>query len=139
MTTDKRNKIIYGICKIGGVVVSCIFPIWAICERFPMWTETHGASRSLGVGGILALSVLAIIFRKSVFKYLSDKFKLQHTPPIFAWIVMLVASYVLMYIASFLRDLTTILWMGLLGCGIGTLVTFVGENFFSEKKEEKDG
>lgn len=136
MTTDKKNNKLYWAFKIGSIVISCFLPIWAIWEKFPMWTTGYGTGKSVGIGTILALIVILIIFRKAVFKFLSEKLKLNHAPPIVAWIVMLVISYILIYIGNFLRDLTTVLWMGLVGCALGNVITFIGENFFAEKKEE---
>ncbi len=132
MTEKKRNKI-YWILKILGVVISCLFPVWTICEKFPIWKNIHGAGRSVGVGAILILIVVAIIFRKSVFQFLADRFKLKHAPPLFVWVVLLIVSYVLIFIGDFMRDFTTVLWMGMIGCAIGTFLTFIGENFFGKK------
>jgi hypothetical protein len=137
MTTDKKRSKIYWLFKIGAVLFSCIFPIWAICEKFPIWTVVHGTKRSVGVGMVLVLIVVAIIFRRSVFRFFGERLKLNHAPPVFVWLVILIVVYVLIFIGDFLRDLTTILWMGMLGCAVGTLLTFVGENFFG-KEEDKD-
>ena len=137
MTDKKRNKL-YWLFKNGGVVISCLFPIWAICEKFPIWKTVHGTGRSLGVGAILILMVAVIIFRKSVFRFIEERIKLKHAPPLSVWAVLLIIAYVLIFIGDFLRDLTTVFWMGLVGCGIGTVLTFIGENYFG-KKEAKDG
>lgn len=137
MTDKKRNKL-YWLFKNGGVVISCLFPIWAICEKFPIWKTVHGTGRSLGVGAILILIVAMIIFRKSVFRFIEERIKLKYAPPLLFWGVMLIITYVLIFIGDFLRDLTTVFWMGLLGCAIGTVLTFIGENYFG-KKEAKDG
>ena len=139
MTMERKNKILYLLFKIGGIVISCLIPIWAICEKFPIWTASYGTDRSVGVGAILILIVLIIIFRKAVFKFLSDKFKLEHAPPLAVWLVLLIISYVLIFIGNFLRDLTTVLWMGMIGCAIGTVLTFVAENYFGKKDPENDG
>lgn len=101
-----------------------------------MWTAGYGTGKSVGIGTILVLIVILIIFRKAVFKFLGEKLKLNHAPPIVAWLVMLVISYILIYIGNFLRDLTTVLWMGLVGCALGNVITYIGENFFAEQKEE---
>jgi hypothetical protein len=119
-------------------VVSCLFPIWAICEKFPIWAKEHGTAKSVSVGVILLLTVLTIIFRKAVFNFISDKFKLNHAPPIVIWLVLLIVSYILMYICNFLGDLTVVLWMGLLGCAIGTVLTFIGENNFGKKDNNNE-
>lgn len=139
MTTERKNKIIYWALKVGGVFISCLIPILAICEKFPIWTKTHGTDKSVGVGAILIMVVVTIIFRKAVFKFLADKFKLQHAPPIAVWLGLLIASYILIYIGNFLRDLTTVLWMGMIGCAIGTVLTFVAENYFADKESANDG
>ena len=138
MTSERRNNLLYWVFKIGGIVISCFFPIWAVCEKFPIWRADYGTERSFGVGAILILIVLTIIFRKAVFKFLSDRFKLQHAPPLAVWIVLLIISNVLVYIGNFLRDLTTVLWMGMLGCALGTLLTFIAENFFANKENSDD-
>ena len=139
MTTETRNKYLYWAFKVGDIIVSCLIPIFAICEKFPIWTATHGTDRSIGVGAILILFVVAVIFRKSVFKFIEDKFKLNHAPPLAVWLALLVASYILIYIGSFLRDLTVVLWMGMIGCAIGTVLTYVAENYFAPKEADNDG
>lgn len=136
--SDKKRKVFYWLFKIMSVIVSCAFPIWAICERFPVWTETHGKSNSVGAGGILILIVLLVIFRKSVFGFMRDRMKLKHAPPIVVWFVLIIISYVLMYISKVLYDITTICWMGLIGCAIGTLLTFIAENRFRKESEKNE-
>ena len=137
MTDKKRNKV-YWVLKILGVVISCLFPVLAICEKFPVWKTVHGGGRSFGVGAILALIVVAIVFRKTVFQFITDKLNLKHAPPLMIWIVMLIVSYVLIYLGNFMLDLTTVLWMGVVGCTIGTILTFIGENFFGKKDKEDE-
>lgn len=137
MTTRKR-KTFYWLFKILSVAISCAFPIWAIYEKFPVWTYTYGTTRSVGVGGILVLIVILIIFRRSVFNFIRDKLKLKHAPPLVIWLAMLVISYILVYINHFIQDLTTVFWMGLIGCAIGTVLTFIAENRYGEKEEKKD-
>lgn len=138
MLTDKKRNNLYWFFKIGGVVISCLLPIWAVCEKYPLWKTAYSTGRSLGVGSILILIVVTIVFRKSVFGFLTDRLKLKNAPPLTVWIIMLILSYVLIYIGAFLEDLTIVLWMGFLGCAIGTLLTFIGENYFG-KKEDGDG
>lgn len=137
--TEKKRKRLYWIFKISAVVISCLLPIWAICERFPIWTVTHGTGRSLGAGGILILIVLLVIFRKAVFNFMADRLKLKHAPPLVIWLVMLITSYALVYIGKFLYDMTSVFWMGLIGCAIGTLLTFIAENRFGRKETDLNG
>lgn len=125
--TDRKRKILYWAFKIASVIVSCALPIWAICERFPLWAENHGTGRSIEVGSILIAIVLLIIFRKTVFSFLKDKLSLQHAPPIVIWLVMLVLSYVVAYLGEVMRDMTAVFWMGLIGCAIGTFLTYLSE------------
>ena len=70
--SQKKRKL-YWFYKILSVIVSCAFPIWAIYEKFPLWTTIHGATRSVGAGSILCMIVILIVFRKSVFKFFADK------------------------------------------------------------------
>ena len=130
--TDRKRKLLYWLFKFGSIVVSCALPIWAICERFPLWTESHGTSHSIGVGVILIAIVVLIVFRKTVFDFIRDHLNLKHAPPITIWLILLVASYILIYIGDFMRDMTTILWMGFVGCCIGTFLTYLSERFKKE-------
>lgn len=136
MLTEKKRKILYILFKFSSIIVSCLFPIWAVYEKFPLWTMNYGTGRSMGVGTILILIVFAIVFRKTVFNFIADRFKLKHAPPIFVWLVMLIVAYILLFIANFLADLVTVLWMGVIGCAIGTVLTFIAENIFGNKEKE---
>ena len=132
--SEKNRKTKYWIFKILSVLIACGLPIFAVCEHFPIWTVSHGAVRSVGVGFIIILIVIVIIFRKSVFNFLNEKLKLNHAPPIVVWLAMLIVSYILLYINDFVRDLTTVIWMGLVGCAIGTALTYVAEHFYGNEE-----
>lgn len=136
--SEKKRKILYWVFKSLSILISCIFPIWAICERFPIWKNIHGSERTVGAGGILILIVLLIIFRKTIFNFMRDRMKLQHAPPMVIWLVMIIVAYVLTYINNFIRDMTVVFWMGLIGCAIGTLLTFIAENKYGRKKDENE-
>lgn len=137
--TDKKRKALYWLFKVLSIIISCGLPLWAICEKFPIWTVSYGKYRSIGVGGILILIVLLVIFRKTVFNFIRDKLKITHAPPLAVWLVMLILSYVLVYIANFLRDLSIVFWMGLIGCAIGTVLTYIAENKFAKNKVTENG
>ena len=136
--SEKKRSILYWVFKVLGIIISCALPIWAICEKFPIWTEAHGASHTVGAGGILILIVLLVIFRKTVLNFMRDKMKLQHAPPIAVWLVLIIVAYVLTYINKFIQDLTAVFWMGLIGCAIGTLLTFISENMYGKKEEKNE-
>ena len=127
--TERKRKVLFWFLKVLSILVSCALPIWAICEKFPLWTETHGATRSVGVGVILIAIVLLIIFRKTVFDFIKDRLDLKHAPPLIVWLVMLVISYILVFLGEFMRDMTTVFWMGFIGCVIGTFITYLSERF----------
>lgn len=127
--TPRTRNILYWLLKIVSILISCAFPVWAIYERFPMWETVHGTSHSIGVGGILATFVVLFIFRRTVFNFMRDRLKLKHAPPLLGWLVMIAVSYALLFVGKFLHDITEICWMGLVGCAIGTLLTFIAENF----------
>lgn len=133
----EKHKCFFWLFKILSVVVACAFPISAICEKFPIWAETAGTGRSVGVGFILILIVIAIIFRKAVFDFCKHKLKLHHAPPIAVWIGCLIASYILIYIGNFMEDMNTVFWMGLVGCAIGNVLTFIANRFVT-KQEKTD-
>ena len=139
MTAEKKRKIKYATLKILSIIISCGLPIYAVCEHFPLWTVSYGESRTMGAGFIISLIIVVVVFRKAVFQYLRDKLNLQHAPPLAVWLIMLVVSYILLYINQFIRDLTTVFWFGLVGCAIGTALTYVAENFFAKKKEDDNG
>lgn len=136
--SNRKRKTFYWLFKLLSIVVSCALPFWAIWEKFPVWTSTYGTSRSIGAGGILIIIMFLVILRKPVFNFFEEKLKLKHAPPLVMWLIMLVVSYILVYINSFIQDLTTIFWMGLIGCAIGTVLTFIAENCFGKKEEKKD-
>jgi hypothetical protein len=135
--TTKKSKRLYWLFKVLSVFISCAFPIWAIVEKFPMWRDTHGI-HSFGVGFILILIVLTIVFRRTVFNFIRDNLNLKHAPPIVVWLIMLIISYILVYIGEFMSDLTTVLWMGLVGCAIGTVFTYIAEHCFRKKVENNE-
>ena len=134
--SQRKRKLFFWLFKALSVIVACAFPVVAVCEKFPIWTESVGKGRSVGVGLILILIVMAIIFRKSVLNFFRDKLKLQHAPPIAVWIGCLIASYVLMYIGAFVEDLNIVFWMGLVGCAVGNVLTFISNRFAEEKTDE---
>lgn len=136
MTTKKRNAL-YWVFKVASVLISCVFPVVAICERFPVWIETHGTGRSISTGGILIAIVLLVIFRKTVFSAIKERMKLKHTPPIVGWIVMLVASYAILHVCQFLADIIMVFWMGFFGCGLGTILSMVAEFCFRKEKGDE--
>lgn len=134
--SETKRKIFYWLFRGLGIVISCAFPIWAVVERYPVWTETHGAGRSLGAGGILIMFVVLIIFRKAVFGFIKEKLKITHAPPLLIWLVLILITYILIFISKILYDITIVFWMGFIGCGIGTFLAFVADNSFN--KETKD-
>lgn len=135
--SETKRKTLYWVFKVLSIIVACAFPVWAIREKFPFWMAYHGESRSIGVGGILIIIVLTIIFRDSVFNFIKTKLKITHAPPIMVWLVLISISYVLLFIGQFLQDLVVVLWMGLIGCAFGTALTFVAEHYFAEKRENR--
>lgn len=139
MMSEKKRKIKYWALKVLSIIISCLLPMYAVWDHFPIWTENHGTVRSIGAGGIICLIVLVVIFRKAVFNFLKDKAKINHAPPVVGWLVMLIISYVLLYISNFIQDLTTVFWMGLVGCAIGTVLTWIAENKYGKKEADTDG
>ena len=127
--TERKRKAFFWLFKIAGILISCGLPIWAICEKFPVWTVNHGTGCSVGVGLILVAIVLIVVFRRTVFKFIEDHLDLKHAPPLMVWLVMLVISYTLVFLGEFMRDLTTVFWMGLIGCAFGTVLTYVSGRF----------
>jgi hypothetical protein len=137
--SERKRKIKYWFVKILSVLISCGIPIYAVCEHFPLWTVSYGTGRTIGAGGIICLIIIAVVFRKAVFQFLLDKMGLRHAPPLAIWLIMLIISYVLLYIHQFLQDLTTVFWFGFIGCALGNALTFVAETIYGKKKEDTDG
>ncbi|MBQ8289317.1 MAG: hypothetical protein IJY01_00395 [Clostridia bacterium] len=135
--TDKKRKLYYWIFKGAGILISCALPIWAICERFPLWTETSGAGVTIGAGLVLIAIVLLIVFRRTVFKFAKDKLNLKYAPPMTIWIIFLIISYSLIYITDAIQSLNTVFWMGLIGSAIGSLLTYIAEHKFTEVKADE--
>lgn len=136
--TERKRKALFWLFKCAGIIISCALPIWAICEKFPLWAEDHGTGRSIGVGIILIGFVLLIIFRKTVFDFVNDHFNLQHAPPLMIWLVLLVVSYILIYIGEVMQDMTTVFWMGFIGCAIGTFLTYISERFNTKEVKSNE-
>ena len=136
--SEKNRKIWYGAFKVMSVLVSCLFPIYAVYEHFPFWIAKTGTPRAVGSGLIISLIVIALVFRKTVFDYIKKKAKLENAPPLLVWLVLIIIRYVLEYISVFLSDLSVVLWMGFVGCLIGSGLTYIAESRFG-KKEETDG
>ena len=132
-----KSNIIYYCFKVASIAVACALPLWGVIDKFPIWVETHGTGRSIGTGGLIGIIILLVIFRRTVFNFLKDKWKMRYAPPITIWIAMIVVSYMLMYVSKFLLDITTVFWMGLIGCALGGVLTFIGENFFGEEKKNE--
>ena len=138
MTVERKRKLLYWVFKISAVIVSILLPVWAICVKFPVWQLYHGNGKTIGVGAILILFVVAVVFRKTVVKFIVDRFKIKHMPPIVVWLVLLILAYGLLFISQFLSDIITVLWMGVVGGALGAVLTFIGEQFYG-KKEKVDG
>lgn len=136
--TDRKRKTLYWIFKVASILISCALPIWAVCEKFPIWTMQSGTGYSVGVGAIMIGIVLLIVFRRTVFKFINEHLKLRYAPPIAIWLVFIVLSYVMIYIANALRDMNIIFWMGFIGCAIGTLLTYIAENRFKNKENDNE-
>ena len=134
--SETKRKTFYWLFKALSIIISCALPIWAICEKYPLWTTVYGKTHSIGVGSILALIVITIVFRKAVFGFIKHKLKITHAPPLAVWLVLLAMTYVLVFIGQFMYDMVTVLWMGLIGCAIGTFLTFIAEHKFGDKEKD---
>lgn len=137
--SEKKRNTWYWAFKVMSILVSCLCPIYAILEHFPLWIAKTGTPRAIGSGMIISLIVIAMVFRKAVFEYVKKKAKLENAPPLFVWLILIIITYVLEYINSFLNDLAVVLWMGLIGCAIGNVFTYIAESRFGKKEEEKNG
>lgn len=138
MTETTNRKKLFWLWKILSIVVSCALPLWAIFDRFPLWAKDYGISRTAGMGIILIAIVLLVIFRKTVIDFFVARYKLNHAPPIAVWLVLLIISYILVYIGEVMRDMTIVFWMGLLGCAIGTFFTYLSEKYNDKKDVKSD-
>lgn len=134
--TSRKHKILFWSLKVASIFVSCALPIWAICERFPIWTEAHGTGRTVGAGSILIGIVLLVVFRRTVFDLVRDRLDLKHAPPLLIWCIMLVVSYIFVYLGEVMRDMTTIFWMGFIGCVLGTILTYLSNRFKEDVTDE---
>lgn len=133
---SKKRKLLYWLFKFTSVAISCAFPIWAVCNKFPLLTE-GGAKTTLGIGGVLAIVIVFFIFRKTIFSFFKEKLNLAHAPSVVGWIVPLGAAYGFQYLTVFVAELITILWMGLIGSCIGAVLTFIAENIIRKDKDNE--
>ena len=86
---------------------------------------------------LLRSIIVAVVFRRSVFDFLRERLRLRHAPPLAVWLALLAVSYFFIYITPFVRDLTAVFWFGLLGCAIGTAMTYVAERFFGRGEADR--
>ena len=136
--TERKRKALFWLFKIAGIIVSCALPIWAICEKFPIWTVEHGTKRTVSVGLILIMFVILVVFRRSVFEFIKNHLNLQYAPPITIWLALIIASNILIYIGEVMKDMTTVFWMGLIGCAIGTVLTYISERYATKEVNTND-
>ena len=127
--TERKRKALFWLFKCAGILISCALPIWAICEKFPLWADMHGTERTVGIGIILIAIVLVVVFRRTVFDFVKEHLDLKHAPPMMIWLVMLIISYILIYLGDVMRDMATVFWMGFIGCAIGTILTYISNRF----------
>lgn len=135
--TEKKRKALFWLFKIAGIFVSCALPIWAVYEYLPIWARDKGFPRTISVCGIIVIFILLIVFRKTVFDFLMHKLKLQHAPPLFIWLLLIAISYVLVFIGNFAQDLVIVFWMGFIGSGIGTFLTYISNRFEADGEDKK--
>ncbi|MEE0970497.1 MAG: hypothetical protein U0M06_14100 [Clostridia bacterium] len=127
--TERKRRALFWLFKCAGILISCALPIWAICEKFPLWADLHGTDRTVGIGIILIAIVLVVVFRRTVFDFVKEHLDLKHAPPMMIWLVMLIISYILIYLGDVMRDMATVFWMGFIGCAIGTIFTYISNRF----------
>ena len=137
MTTTKRKKA-YWVLKLLSIFVACIFPIWGILEQFPIWQECSGTNRAIGAGTILIAAVILIVFRRTVFKFLSDKLNLTHAPPLMIWLFLILLTWCIMWLSSIMENMLNIYILGFVGCLIGNVLTFIGEHIIREDETKND-
>lgn len=124
---SKKDKFFYWFWRLSGIITACLCPIYAVIEHFPIWLERNGTGRTLGVGAILILIILAVVFRKTVINYFREKFKTHTFPPVMGWIVLLCIAYVLQFINAFIIDMTAVFWAGLVGGLIGSFFMWLAD------------
>lgn len=136
MTANNKRALLYWLFKVASVLVSVALPILAVLEKYPLWKEEHGVIRSVGSGGIMIIVVVLVVFRRTVFDFIRDHLSLKHAPPITVWIVMICVTHLLVFIGEVMRDMSIVFWMGLLGCAIGTILTYISERFKETSNDE---
>ena len=127
--TERKRKTLFWTWKIAGILIACGLPIWAICEKFPLWSQEVGEEKTIGAGIILIGIVVLIVFRKTVFDFIRDKLDLKHAPPLVIWLVLLVISYTILYLGTIVKDMTTVFWLGFIGSAIGTVCTYISDRY----------
>jgi hypothetical protein len=130
---SKKDKILYWALRLLGIFISGCLPISAVIEHFPLWIEHKGAGRTIWVGTLLILIIVAVIFRKTVINYIRERFKTRTYPPVMGWVAMLCIAYVLRFINDFIMDMTSIFWMGLIGGLLGSLCLWFADRIKKKK------
>ena len=130
--TDTKRKRLYWLFKILSILTAVGLPLYAIFDHFPVWKE-QGAGRTSVTAVILIGITLIVVFRRSVFEFIRDKFNLKYAPPITIWAVFLLGSYIMEYIASVLSDMNIVFWFGLAGAALGMFFTYLSERYNVDK------
>ena len=138
-------RVKYWILQIAAFLIAVIPPVWAVCEKLPIWKARYGTAQTFGFGLVILLVVLLVVFRKTLLllvkgwiDVLVDRIKektgIVHIPPMLS-LVLTWASALLVVIALIpvvsglyviLVDLKGIFMAGLVGAGLGWLLSLIG-------------
>lgn len=150
-------RVKYWILQIAAFLVAVIPPVWAVCEKLPVWRVRYGTAQTFGFGLVILLVVLLVVFRKTLLvlvrgwlDVLCDKIKektgIVHIPPmlslVLTWATALLVVVALIPVVSglyvILVDLKGIFMAGLVGAGLGWLLSLIGIWLGIERSDEEE-
>ena len=150
-------KVKYWILQIAAFLAAVIPPVWAVCEKLPVWKARYGAARTFWFGIAVVLIVLLVVFRKTLLvlvrswtDVLVDRIKektgIVHVPPmlslVLTWATALIVVVALIPVVSglyvILVDLKGIFMAGLVGAGLGWLLSAVGVGLGIDRSKTED-
>ena len=118
-TTTKRKLGAVGLRTLGvGSAVG--IPVAVVLQKFPLWSADRTVDgRALGVGGVMALLIVLLGFRRQLWPVVKAKLHITAIGALIFWGLAFGLLLGIEKLIPLLPDLRTICIAGLTGTGIG--------------------
>ena len=132
-----KTRTKYWLCIFFSFAFSAGVPIVAIVKKFPLWKQAASPALTVGAGGILAIIVLAICFRKTLLPTIKKKLGITSTPSVFLWLFGLMAVEFLSRINTFMVDIKGVIIAGIFGSAVGWAFSLMSVRYDNKLQAEK--